>query len=69
MWRHIKVDGTNLVCYTDGTIMRQHIITKKWTKYESKEKTYWRIGITNNKKTKKHSIHRIMCWHLKKDSL
>ena len=23
MWKHIKVDGTNLVCFTDGTIMKQ----------------------------------------------
>lgn len=59
MWKHIKIDGCNLVCFTDGTIMRQSK-TKKWTKFVSNSKGYWRICITNNKKEKDYYNHRII---------
>ena len=66
MWKHIKVDGTSLVCYSDGTIMRQHIITKKWTKIVSKAKGYWKINITNNKKVKHYLVSRVIASAFKK---
>jgi len=45
MWKHINIDGTNLVCYPNGDIWRQNIKTKKWTKLAFKIKSYWQIRI------------------------
>lgn len=59
MWRHIKVDGTDLICYDNGDIWRQNKLYKEevWTKFVSKSKGYWKIRING----KDYSFHRLIC--------
>jgi len=60
MFKHIKIDGTNLICYENGIILRQ-LENKKWTNFESKFKGYWNININK----KKYLFHRIMMFAFK----
>ncbi len=55
MFKHIKIDETNLICYENGIILRQ-LENKKWKKIENKSKRYWNIKING----KMYLFHRIM---------
>lgn len=61
MFKHIKIDGINLICYECGIILRQIIKTKKWSKFVSKIKKYWQIGING----KSYRFHRIIMFAFK----
>ena len=56
MFKLIHIDGTDLICYDDGNIWRFHLRWKKWVKFVSESKDYWRIRI--NKKD--YGINRLM---------
>lgn len=60
MFELIHIDGCDLICYDNGDIWRWNLKQKKWTKFVSKKKDYWQIGIKNNKKIKNYLNHRII---------
>jgi hypothetical protein len=45
MFKLIQIDGTDLICYDNGDIWRYNLRWKKWIKFVSKFKGYWKIGI------------------------
>ena len=47
MWKLIKVNGCDLICFDNGDIWRQNKNYKEeiWFKFVSKSKGYWRIEI------------------------
>ena len=40
MFRFVRIDNTNLVCYSNGMILRFHKILKKWTVCHGYKNTY-----------------------------
>jgi len=58
MFQFIKIDNTNLICYQNGTILRQHIRSKKWSVCEghNDNRGYLTIGI--NKRW--YKCHRVI---------
>jgi len=57
MFRFCRIGNTNLICYRNGTILRQHRITKKWNAVGciNKKTGYTSINI-NSKSTLAHRI-------------
>ena len=57
MFRFVRIDNTNLVCYKNGTILRQNKRSKKWKICEgSKNNGYLVMEIDN----KLYSCHRVL---------
>ena len=57
MFKFIRIGETNLVCYPNGTIVRQNIRSKKWKVCKGwKNKEYLMMGIDG----KKYSMHRVL---------
>jgi hypothetical protein len=51
MYRFCRIGITNLICYRNGTILRQHKITKKWTISGYRDKKTGYILLNVNSKT------------------
>ena len=58
MFKFIRIDRTNLVCYPSGLILRFHKRSKKWTicKGSKNKKGYLQIRIDG----KNHYMHRVL---------
>ena len=56
MFKLIHINGCDLICYDNGDVWRWNLTQKKWKKFVSKSKGYWRINING----KYYSVHRLI---------